>query len=94
MTSFMEFMLSLFQMYFPEPVTYGIRPSVFKIYAAGEDCDILTYAFARIRRNIFGDDPPDDPSSTYPFSELKHLNVTVLKECTRYPSLDSDESCK
>jgi len=27
-------------------------------------------------------------------SEIHTLNVTVLKECTKYPYLEMDESCK
>ena len=31
---------------------------------------------------------PSDPI------RILHMNVTVLRECAKYPSLDMDESCK
>ena len=42
------------QHYFPEPTVFTLNSKSFRFYAAGESCDILTFAFKRIYRNIFG----------------------------------------
>ncbi len=84
------------QIYYSDPIQFRLQPSNFHFYVAGEGCDILNYGFARTRRNMFGDDPPDD-TEEYDWSDvvdIHYLNVTVLKECDRFPSLESDEACK
>ncbi len=42
------------QHYYPEPTFFTLNSKTFRFYAAGESCDILTFAFKRIYRNIFG----------------------------------------
>ncbi len=94
------------QHYQPTQQQFSLDPATFKLHASGETCDILDYSFRRILRNMFGDFSLED-SGWLSVSEqrsgrirVKHLeqigflNVTVLKECTVYPALEMDESCK
>ena len=66
---------------------------------------MLDFQFERIRRNTFGDEveKPDDTNSNagwggadgdHLYKEIRYVNVTVLKECPKFPSLNDDESCK
>lgn len=94
------------QFYKPESKQFVIKPHNFKLHAVGEKCDILEFAFSRIRKNMFGvvEDSGDQEKKPGGFrffwqkddrrTELKSLNVTVLKECGTYPQYDMDESCE
>ncbi len=44
------------QHYYPENIVFTLNSKTFRIYATGETCDILQYAFKRSYRNIFGAD--------------------------------------
>ena len=94
------------QHYQPTQQQFVIDPATFKLHASGKTCDILDYSFRRILRNMFGDFSLED-SGWLSVSDqrtgrirVKHLeqigflNVTVLKECMVYPTLEMDESCK
>lgn len=60
-------------------------------------CDIIQAAFARYRTIIFG--PTADALKFQPYRQtdaasITSLTVSISGNCTGYPSLDSDESCK
>ena len=87
------------QLYRPSAAAYPIDLKSFEFRAVGETCEILEYSFDRIRKNTFGITKRYDSSVQFPnfyssstSSSLRSLNVTVLKECDQYPSLDMDES--
>lgn len=85
------------QVYQPTNVSFRVSTDgSFEFHSVGEQCALLDEAFVRFRRNVFSTDQTaarhDDVSGTQ--SEIHSVNVTVLKECTHYPYLDMDESCK
>lgn len=90
------------QHYYPEDAVFMLNPENFQFHAIGEMCDILDFQFERIRRNTFGDDiekDEGDPNYTNDskeklYKEIRYINVTVLKECPKYPTLNIDESCE
>ncbi|CAD5115483.1 DgyrCDS4452 [Dimorphilus gyrociliatus] len=77
---------------------FFIQPDSFTIHAAGETCDILRFAFRRIRKNMFGhgsvqsDGYERQNLNDKVDEELRQLNVTVLKPCSKWPSLAMDEA--
>ncbi|ELU11062.1 hypothetical protein CAPTEDRAFT_228468 [Capitella teleta] len=84
------------QLYNSEAIVFPVSED-FQFHAIGESCDILEFYFERIRRMIFGE--PDGGAEDRSFgrqassSVVHFLNVTVLKECEEFPTLDMDESC-
>jgi len=92
------------RIYRPHTTVYRLIPSQLQLnVVGGKKCEILRRNFRRIHRNIFGENPHKDgaanPASEVSGSSLRlrvvhHLNITVLKECTEFPYLEMDESCK
>ena len=80
------------QVYQPTNVSFHVAAgSLFEFHSVGEQCELLDDAFIRFRRNVFDD---ENSARHDDLIEIHSVNVTVLKECTRYPYLDMDESCK
>jgi len=92
--------------YLPTKTTFLVVPGDFHFrMVGGESCAILEQNFKRISSNMFGDFD-DEEMKFEPESDIEHgqrgrartairwLNVTVLKECTEFPYLEMDESCK
>ena len=61
------------QVFTPGETRYRILPDLFKFYATGEVCDVLDFAFDRIRKNIFGRDyvPPEERNEQQQGGDIK-----------------------
>lgn len=92
--------------YLPTRMTFGIVAGDLHFrMVGGESCEILERNFKRINMNMFGDLTSYAEDASFRFdsgssrrgrarSNLHWLNVTILKECTEFPYLEMDESCK
>ncbi len=83
--------------------TYIIDPHDLHITIVFQTCGVLEFYLRRVWKHIFGDergfqaamDGKAKPKSSQ--SHVTHINtilVSVLKPCTQYPSLTSNEQCK
>lgn len=93
--------------YLPTKTTFRVIPNNLRFrMVGGESCDILEKNFQRIKANMFGDPELEDDELDLSDSEsgasrhgqrrsvVHWLNITILKECTEFPYLEMDESCK
>ena len=67
----------------------------------GKSCDVLAFAFHRFRVNLFGQSSFDvnrfseaERNFTGNNTRINQVEVTIIHECSTYPTLESRESCK
>lgn len=73
---------------------YSIDSELFEFTATGQSCDVLYEAFARYRRILFGQNLEVLKFKPHLGESHQTLYVNQRKPCDKYPSLESDESCK